>query len=93
MGTIGRIAVTYVDERGPLTIVVAPPTWIAQSHAAAIIEGPGTLDGVPVTVRVQVLDGGLHGHDTISVRITDWLGAVLYLSGSVTLQAGDLVVG
>jgi len=68
--------------------------WIIAVGDQAIFEVRGDLDGAQAILRLRMRDAGEPGvgHDTFAARLTTPSGSVLYESGTVRLDGGNLQV-
>jgi hypothetical protein len=78
----------------PLKFATSEIRWIVAVGQRAIIEAEGSLNGTPAVLRAEVHDGGLPGGtgDRFSLQVTSLTGTVLYQSGEVLRQNGNLLV-
>ncbi|MEU8006185.1 Ig-like domain-containing protein [Catellatospora sp. NPDC049111] len=83
-------------DEGPRTFTAGTVRWLVVVGDRAVFEVTGQFGGVPAVLRGTAADAGNPGRDgdTFSVRITAATGgALLYESGQVGLDNGNLNVG
>jgi M6 family metalloprotease-like protein len=68
--------------------------WIVVAGTRALVEAEGTFNDSPARLRADIIDSGLSGgmQDRFSLRVTDSDGAVLYETGTVPIEQGNLIV-
>jgi hypothetical protein len=68
--------------------------WVVVAGGRALVEALGEFNGAPAVLRADVRDSGLSGglDDMFALRITDLAGTLLYQSGDVGRENGNIVV-
>jgi hypothetical protein len=78
----------------PLKFNATDVHWVVVAGSRALVEATGTFNGAPAVLRSDVRDSGFPGgqQDRFSLRITSTAGALLYASGDIVRENGNLVV-